>query len=92
MDLDSRIEALTASVTTLAAQVADKDMPKDRYDSIKAELTTHANELEALQAEKRQADVASDLEELKARMDEEFRPASKAAAILGGASGSQLSN
>ena len=91
--MDTRIEALTASVTTLAEQVQGKaDMPKDRYDAIKAELTEQAETLEGLLTEKRQADVETDLTELKARMDEEFRPASKAAAILGGASGSQVSD
>jgi HK97 family phage major capsid protein len=85
-ELDTRIEALTASVTTLAAQVADKaDMPKDRYDSIKAELTEQSEALESLLTEKRQAELSGDVEALKARMAE-FAPASKAAAILGGVS------
>jgi HK97 family phage major capsid protein len=91
-ELDTRIEALTASVTSLAAQVQDKaDMPKDRYDAIKAEMATQAEDLETLLAEKRQVEVSDDLTALKARMDEAFRPASKAAAILAGASGSQVS-
>jgi HK97 family phage major capsid protein len=92
-ELDTRIEALTASVTTLAEQVQGKaDMPKDRYDSIKAELAAQSESLEEVLEEKRQTEISGDLEALKARMDEAFRPASKAAAILAGASGSQVSD
>ncbi len=84
-DLDQRIEALTGAVTDLAAKSGDaKSGEKDRYDAIKSELTTQAAELETLLEEKRQAELVTTVDEIKARM-EEFRPASKAADILRGA-------
>jgi HK97 family phage major capsid protein len=86
-DLDTRIEALTGAVTDLAAKSAEaKSGEKDRYESIKGELATQAAELETLLEEKRKEELTSTVTDLKARMDE-FRPASKAAAILRGADG-----
>ncbi len=84
-ELDTKIEALQASVLSLAEQVKDKgSVEKDRYDAIKAELTKQSTELDDLIAEKRQAELASDIATLKAQMDEALRPASKAAAIMAG--------
>jgi HK97 family phage major capsid protein len=86
-ELDQRIEALTGAVTDLAAKSAEaKSGEKDRYESIKGELATQAAEFETLLEEKRKEELTSTVTDLKARMDE-FRPASKAAAILRGADG-----
>lgn len=83
-DLETRIEALTGAVTNLAAQAADaKSGEKDRYDSLKAELTERSSGLEELLEEKRQQDIRGDIEALKASM-EGLRPASKASAIMAG--------
>lgn len=84
-ELDTKIEAMTAKVVSLAEMVKDKqNMERDRYDSIKGELTEQSSALEGLLAEKRQADLAGDIEAIKAGM-EALRPASKAAQILRGA-------
>lgn len=83
-ELDQRIEALTTAVTDLAAKsVEAKSGEKDRYDSIKAELTVQATELDNLLEEKRSADLVSDIAALKAGM-EGLRPASKASFITDG--------
>lgn len=85
-DLDSRIEDLTKAVTDLAAKAVEAQSgEKERYVSLKAELTDRSTELEGLLEEKRKTDLAGDIEALKAGM-ESLRPASKAARILAGAS------
>lgn len=83
-ELDSRIEALTTSVTDLASKVNDaKEGGKDRYDSLKAELTAQATELDVVMEEHRKADLQADIATIKAGM-EGLRPASKASAINAG--------
>lgn len=84
MDLDTRIEALTASVTDLAAKAVDaKSGEKDRYDAIREEIATQSGQIDELLDEKRQQELNESVEALKAQM-EGLRPSTKAAAIMGG--------
>lgn len=88
-ELDTKIESLTASVKSLAVELADKkSLPADRLTAIEGELTTQANLLEELHAQKAQADLLSRVSDLESSVSKAFAtssPAAKAAAILTGA-------
>ena len=87
MDLNQKIEALTASITSLATEVQDKtDIPEDRIEAIEAEINVKSAQLDALIEEKRQKEVDAKLKELDERM-KSFNQAQarvKASAILAG--------
>lgn len=86
-DLDRRVEELTTQIMHLAGEVKSKtDMPADRVHNIEAEIQRLDGELEGLLGEKRQKLVEDRIGALESRLSE-FKPSSKAAAILAGAAG-----
>ncbi len=87
MDLNQKIEALTASITALASEVQDKaDIPEDRLEAIETEITVKSAQLDALIEEKRQKSVDAKLAELDDRMKafNQSQARVKASAILAG--------
>ena len=87
MDLNQKIEALTASLTELGDELVNKaEVPQDRITAIEAEIEVKAKQLDDLIAEKREKDVDAKLRELDDRM-KAFNTAqarTKATAILAG--------
>ena len=89
MDLDQKVEALTKSITDLAAELHDKsDLPLDRVTAIEEEISAKSAAMDDLLAEKRQKDVDAKLAQLDERLKAYSRDTAKAktAAILAGVS------
>jgi HK97 family phage major capsid protein len=86
-ELDSKVEALTASIHELAAELKDKDdIPEDRISAIEAEISTKSAQLDDLFAKKREQEVDKKLADLDDRL-KTFNTAqarTKAQAILAG--------
>jgi HK97 family phage major capsid protein len=87
LDLNQKVEALTASITELAGELKDKqDIPQDRIEAIETEITVKSAQLDALIEEKRQKEVDAKLSELDERL-KSFNTQQarvKASAILAG--------
>jgi HK97 family phage major capsid protein len=95
LDLNQKVEALTASITSLAEELKDKqDIPQDRIEAIETEITVKSAQLDALIEEKRQTQVDAKLAELDERL-KSFNQAQarvKASAILAGVQDTVRSN
>ena len=84
-DLDQRVEELTTQVTELAKELRDKDdIPADRIQQIQEEITAKSTQIDALQAEERQAQLEAQIKRLDDRMKAFSRTdaSAKASAIL----------
>jgi HK97 family phage major capsid protein len=95
LDLNQKVEALTASLTELASELKDKsDIPADRIDAIEAEIATKSKQLDDLLDEKRQGEIDKKLKELDERLGQFNRrdAETKAAAILAGVQDKVRSN
>src|SRR5690349_20458266 len=87
MDLDQKVEALTASIRELAAELTDKkDLPTDRVVQIEAEITAKSAALDELEQAKAQRNVQAQLSALTDRLNAYTREnaQTKTAAILAG--------
>ena len=87
MNLNQKVEALTASIHELAAELTDKkDLPADRVEAIEVAIATKSAEIDDLLAEKRQQDIDSKLADLDDRLKAFTRRDAevKASAILAG--------
>jgi HK97 family phage major capsid protein len=95
LDLNQKVEALTASITSLAEELKDKqDIPQDRIEAIETEISVKSAQLDALIEEKRQTQVDAKLAELDERL-KSFNQAQarvKASAILAGVQDTVRSN
>jgi HK97 family phage major capsid protein len=87
LDLNTKVEALTKSITDLAAEIRDpQDVPQDRIEAIGAEIEVKNAQLNELLNEKRQNELDAKL----AAMDERLKAfnretaKTKATAILAG--------
>lgn len=86
-DIDTQVEALTASITELAGELRDKaDVPQDRIDAIEAEITAKSAKIDDLIQQKRSADLEQKLKSLDDKVKAFTRSAAsaKAQAILAG--------
>lgn len=86
-ELDRKVEALTASLTALGAELQDKeDIPQDRINAIEAEIEVKSAQLDELIKEKRERSVDAKLNELDERLKafNQAQAKTKAAAILAG--------
>lgn len=95
MDLNTKVEALTASITALASELQDKtEIPQDRITAIETEITVKSAQLDDLLAEKRQSAVDAKLKELDDRLAQFNRrdAETKATAILAGVADKVRSN
>ena len=95
MDLNSKVEALTASITALASELKDKsEIPQDRITAIETEITVKSAQLDDLLAEKREQEVDRKLKELDERLAQFNRrdAETKATAILAGVADKVRSN
>ena len=87
-ELDQKVEALTKTVTDLAAELRDKsDIPQDRITAIEEEITAKSAQIDELIAEKKAKEVDARLAALDERMKtfQKQTVQTKAAAILAGA-------
>ena len=92
--MDPRVEALHAEILALATEVKDKaDMPLDRVEAIETEIEVKSAALDKLIADAKQAKIDQQLADLDDRFKAFARDASrsKAAAILAGAQGVNVS-
>lgn len=81
----ARLEELTAEVISLAGELKNKaDMPKDRLDAIQAEITAKSAQIDALEADKAQRDLASKVADMEDRLKAFSTGSAKAAAIMAG--------
>lgn len=95
MDLNQKVEALTKSITDLAAELQDKaDIPQDRIAAIEAEIAVKSEQLDGLIAEKRDKEVEAKLADLDERLKafNQTQARTKAAAILAGVQDTQRAN
>lgn len=95
MDLNSKVEALTASITALASELKDKsEIPQDRITAIETEITVKSAQLDDLLAEKRQSEIDKKLKDLDDRLAQFNRrdAETKATAILAGVADKVRSN
>jgi HK97 family phage major capsid protein len=87
LDLNAKVDALTKSITDLAAELREKDdIPQDRITAIEAEIAVKSEQLDDLLAEKRQSEIDKKLEDLDERLKSfnQAQARTKAAAILAG--------
>ncbi len=90
MDLDSRVEALTEQIKSLATELRDKtDMPMDRVTDIEAEITAKSAALDDILAQKQKSEVEAKLASFDDRLKALTRQNAsvKASAILAGVDG-----
>jgi len=95
VDLNTKVEALTASITELASELKDKsEIPADRITAIETEITVKSAQLDDLLAEKREKAVEAKLKELDDRLSQFNRrdAETKATAILAGVQDKVRSN
>ncbi len=88
LELDQRVESLTASITELATELRDKtDMPLDRISKIEEEIALKSAQIDDIVLQKKNQDVENKLRELDDRVKAFSRDAArtKASAILSGA-------
>jgi HK97 family phage major capsid protein len=87
MNINEKVEGLTAEIKALASELVDKsEMPLDRVQAIEEAIATKSAEIDDLIAEKRAEDTEAKLAELDARLKAFTRSQAqgKAAAILAG--------
>ena len=87
-ELDARVEALTAEVRDLAAELKDKeDIPVDRISAIEEEITAKSAQIDELIQKKKEQEVEARLRDLDEKVKAFGRSAaaSKASAILSAA-------